>query len=227
MAVFSIFISINTRDIEKKGERMMKKRGLVLSLLVILSWCSYAHAIILPGPTLMTENNNDMYGTGLQFVALQDVTLTSFVYDNQGKADTIWLTDSIGSILHEYESPESDTLHTIDVSWTLSQGVTYNLIALHNFGTNGMVGEIDMPTGNEHILVYAGLHEYFQNESFQGEYLPLPEDYWYDFTDITTEAQQMPEPTTVTLLSIGIVGLVGGVAIRKLKKKATVRNYDK
>ncbi len=196
----------------------MKKTGLVLSMLVIISLCSYAHAITISVPTLY-DNDSEMIETGLVFMVLEDVTLTSFVYINQGAADTILLADSEGSILYTYETPMLDKSHTIDVSWELSQGETYNLVAQQpEIGGNGSWLDLyDMRLGNEHINFLPSGYNLLQSDP------TYMQRYWFNFTDIVTEevgkTQPIPEPATVTLISIGIIGLACGAIKRKWKRK--------
>ena len=74
----------------------LKFSFLVAAALTIVS--NNAQADVIAGPAL-PEFGGNFQVTGLRFEALVNSTLTGFVYQNQGKSDTIVLTDTAGNIL--------------------------------------------------------------------------------------------------------------------------------
>ena len=66
--------------------------------------------------------------SGLEFQALTNGTLTSFIYQNQGNADTVVLTNSQGTILDTINTPQGQTSYTANVNWSLIGGQTYWLL---------------------------------------------------------------------------------------------------
>jgi hypothetical protein len=65
---------------------------------------------------------------GLQIKADVNTTLTSFVVNNQGAADTVSLTDVSGNVLQTIPLPSGQPTYIASVSWPLTAGTSYNLI---------------------------------------------------------------------------------------------------
>src|SRR5690606_15689280 len=82
----------------------------------------------IAGPTL-TENIGGWSDAGIQFTALADSVLTSFVFNQQGLADTISLVDdATGVVIASIPSAAGAAgARTITPSWPLTSGTTYRL----------------------------------------------------------------------------------------------------
>lgn len=185
----------------------MKKTtlGLIFLFVLMAAGISQASTLTMVGPALpYTISGWD--NAGMQFKALKDLTLTSFVLNNQGSADTVWLQNGTGSILQTYYSPSSDPMHLASgLSWSLYEGETYRLIL--DGSSNGKWNTFsDYPMSNDHIEV--------QGIAYGSE---VYTNYWFDFSNITTTdgagSNAVPEPATLALFGVGLTGL----AFRKRK----------
>jgi hypothetical protein len=126
------------------------------------------------GPALVTAINGWPI-SGLQLTALGNATLTSFVFNNQGLADTIQLQDSNGNALFSFAVPAaSPAALVVDVSWPLVAGQTYRLVNLD--GTNGSwVDYASWPTTGTQLRVDG----VWGNGALQLT-------WWFTFTQLTT-----------------------------------------
>jgi len=86
-----------------------------------------AHADVIPGPTLNIPGGG-WTTTGLEFTALTNTTLTSFVYQNQGQADTVVLADTSGNVLQSLNTPAGNNSYTASMNWGLTAGQSYWLL---------------------------------------------------------------------------------------------------
>lgn len=171
----------------------MKKILIIFCLLGLMAGVNNAYALTLNGPTL-TDTISGWSDSGLQITALQNVFLTSFVFQNQGGADTVYLTDSGGGLLQSLSTPSGQTSYTASVSWQLAANSTYHLLA--QGGDNGRwVFYSAFPTANAEIQV----------DGTWGANALQP-DYWFDFNNLTTSA--VPLPGAVWLLGSGLAGLL-------------------
>jgi hypothetical protein len=132
---------------------------------------------------------------GLQITALQNVILTSFVFQNQGGADTVYLTDSGGGVLHSLSTPSGQTSYTASVSWQLAANSTYHLLE-QGVDNGRWVFYSVFPTANADIRV----------DRTWG-YPSYPTNFWFNFNNLTTTP--VPLPGAVWLLGAGLVGLLG------------------
>ena len=97
------------------------------------------------GPVLI----HDIHGwsdSGIQFVALFDTTLDSFVFNNQGSADTITLYDATsGTTLDIIDVSSASSAELVEGEWALEEDHTYQLTSA--LDDNGRwVGYEDYPT---------------------------------------------------------------------------------
>lgn len=181
----------------------------MLLAVAFLLYIQTASSAIISGPTL-TENNTGWAGNGLSFNALQNSTLTSFVYNNQGLADTILLVDEDGVILESFNMAAGSTQQLINVSWSLFAGNTYGLIVTQEFGDNGrwVSNSGFFPSSNADISI----NGYANN--FTGQLVDT--NWWFHFTDITTNGSvSIDAPSTFGILSLGL----GLIAYRRNKNR--------
>jgi hypothetical protein len=170
----------------------MKKLLVIFCLLGLMAGVNSAYALTLNGPTL-TANIEGLSDIGLQITALQNVFLTSFVFQNQGGADTVYLTDSGGIVLESLITPISQPSYTASVSWQLAANSTYHLLA--QGANNGRWAFYStFPTANADIRV----------DRTWG-YPSYPTNFWFNFNNLTTTP--VPLPGAVWLLGAGLVGL--------------------
>jgi hypothetical protein len=177
----------------------------IFAMLVVLCYSQFTLGGIITGPEL-TNNNGGWSNNGLSFTALQDSTLTSFVYNNQGLADTVLLVDELGSILQSFSIIGGDTQQLINVSWSLLAGDTYGLLATQEFGNNGKWVSSSFPVSNADISV--------NGYADDGLGSVAGTSFWFHFNEITTNA--VPEPSTLAIFALGIIGL----ASRRFKKES-------
>jgi hypothetical protein len=69
-----------------------------IAAVALLASIGGAQAAVIVGP-LLTDAGSGWTTTGIGFTALDNSHLTGFVYQNQGAADTIVLTNGAGTIL--------------------------------------------------------------------------------------------------------------------------------
>ena len=106
--------------------RFSKKIG-VAALMTSVAIAGAASASVIAGPVLDSAGGG-FSDTGLGFQALDNSTLTSFTFQNQGQADTIVLTDAAGNILDSVNTPASTPSDTVSVNWSLASGSEYWLL---------------------------------------------------------------------------------------------------
>jgi len=169
-------------------------------MMAVCTGNAQASSLTLVGPSL----GYDISGwadSGIQFKAIQDLTLTGFVVNNQGGADTVWLQDGNGNTLQTYYSPSGDSAHLVSgLSWSLSEGEIYRLI-LEGASNGKWTSYFDYPTANDHIEVQGVA---------QGN--SLYTSYWFTFNQLTTTggpgSSVVPEPATLLLFGAGLTGMV-------------------
>lgn len=160
---------------------------------------SQAFAATLNPPNSLSFNESGNLNHGIQFIALDDSTLTSFIYNYQGNADTVELTTVSGTILDMLAIPgnggTNPSGYTASVNWSLLSGTTYRLIGTTT--TNGLLGVASFPVSDADISATSGIFSSGQSASF-----------WGDFSGITTQASSdVPEgylafPTLAALASM-------------------------
>jgi hypothetical protein len=165
---------------------------------------------VIAGPTL-TENEAGWQYAGIGFTANTAATLTGFTFQNQGKADNVILMDAGGNVLQQAAIPEGLPSATISVSWLLSAGSQYYL--LKTTETNALWADwsLPAPSNADITLTDTGIFSHS----------PQPADFdfditgtghWAAFNNITTapdfpESSTVPEPSTVLMLGMGLLGL--------------------
>ncbi|WP_342806815.1 PEP-CTERM sorting domain-containing protein [Alteromonas sp. M12] len=174
----------------------MKFKNFSVAVLMYIFYSQSSFAGLIEGPEL-TQNNTGWTNNGISFTALQDSTLTSFVYNNQGLADTVLLVDELGGILQSIDIAAGNTEQLINVSWALMAGDIYGLLATQEYGDNGRWVNTSYPVANTDISV----NGYAKN----GLGSVVGTDHWFHFTDIATnEGSEIPEPTSIAILGLGL-----------------------
>jgi hypothetical protein len=136
--------------------------------------CASCVPATLTGPAL-TMNISGWARAGLRITALKNTTLTSFVVNNQGAADTIDLTDTSGTVLQTIALPANSTAYTASVSWALTANTSYDLIL--EGGANGLWASYSsFPQSS------AGLEIVDTVDTSQ----TLQTNYWFTFTSLVS-----------------------------------------
>jgi len=145
---------------------------------VLFSWTSPVAAqcydLTLPGPVL-TDDTVGHTNTGLSLIPNADISLTSFTFNNQGLADTVYLVRvSDGAVLYSKATPAGSPTHTVNVDWDLLKGETYRLLATTS--SNGRWRAFSSyPYSNSNLMV-------------EGTWTTsLQTSYWFHFTGLRTD----------------------------------------
>lgn len=170
---------------------------------MVLGWMAspvFATTLNPPNSLSFSEVGNSNHG--IQFIALDESTITSFIYNYQGNADTVELTTVAGTILDMISIPANGgtnpSAFTAFVNWSLLSGTTYRLIGTTT--SNGLLGGASYPVSDADISAISGIFSSSQSSSF-----------WGDFSGITTEASSgVPEgylalPTLAALAGMLLV----------------------
>lgn len=171
---------------------MTRRRYLCfLAVLTAVSTPALASTLVITGPALLFNVVN-WDNSGLQITALANVTLESFVFNNQGAADTIWLTDAAGSVLQTYIYGGGEAAHLATVGWSMLAGTTYHLIS--DDPSNGRyTSYIGNRISNAHLRVDGAWG--------MGA---LQSSAWFHFTNLTTTDTVIAEPGTLVLVAAGL-----------------------
>lgn len=151
---------------------------------------AFAAVINPPNPLTFSELGNPNHG--IQFTALDDSTLVSFIYNYQGNADTVELTTGTGMVLDMTSIPANGGVNpsafTASVNWSLLTGNTYWLIGTTS--SNGLFGAATFPQSDTDISVTNGIFSSGASSSF-----------WGDFSEITTTSSVPEEDLAVPVLA--------------------------
>lgn len=171
-----------------------------------------AQAAVITGPSLNVASAIWVY-TGVAFKAVQDTTLTSFTYQNQGQADTVMLLlENTVNPLHTVAIPGASNSHITNVNWALQSGQTYWLLT--STANNAMFANgAGLPSNADIEMTHTAL---FSMSIATADDQFGPTDYWAAFNDITTGegTPGVPEPASWALMIAGF-GLVGAAARRR------------
>lgn len=164
------------------------------------------------GPVL-TANIEGWSFSGIAFRPLRDTRLSSFVYQNQGQADTIFLSDSQGNIVHSASSPAGETSHTFHVDWALTNGNVYWL--MQSVESNGMYADYfqSLPSNDDIEITNVGAYGASVLDVVNVTAAFAPTWFWANFNDIHTGSDPVPEIDaagvgSVLAVVIGSLGLL-------------------
>jgi len=125
----------------------------------------------------MTDITFGHPNTGLQLRPHEDISLTSFTFNNRGLADTVYLVRlSDGVVLYSKATPAgSSPAYTVNVDWDLLKGETYRLLATD--------------PDNGRWAAYSGYPYSNYNLTVEGTWATgvLHTDWWFHFTNLRTD----------------------------------------
>jgi hypothetical protein len=176
-----------------------------------------AQADVLTGPSLTAGVNSRAY-TGIGFTANIDSTLTSFVFQNTGMADTISLYDPLGNVLDSIDIASGDKSFTAVVNWSLTSGDKYYLLS--DTANNAYYGNWNLgtPSDTEITLNQTGVFSTCA-PSTSCVFAIADTTYWAAFNNITTTSvSPVPEPPVYAMLVAGLA-LLGWQARRNKARK--------
>jgi len=149
----------------------------------LANWSQVTNTCVIPvcstvaGPAL-TNNLGGWSNSGLAYHALAAGTLQSFVFNNQGLADTVQLLDvTTNTVVGTLATPAGNGTYTPTVNWPIVSGHSYQLTAAGaNGGSNGKWQSFTtFPVTDTKISV----------DSTWGMGSAQP-DYWFTFTNLVT-----------------------------------------
>ena len=190
----------------------LKFSFLVAAALTIVS--NNAQADVIAGPAL-PEFGGNFQVTGLRFEALVNSTLTGFVYQNQGKSDTIVLTDTAGNILQSVNTGSGVPSLSVAVNWALTAGQDYFL--LQTTDSNERYGSFNQPLPSDTEIAIIKSGTFADSISLAVNDISFGNNqYWAAFNNISTTSapiSSVPEPSTWVMMMLGF-GAVGFMAYR-------------
>jgi hypothetical protein len=185
----------------------MKKNLCIACALFCTIGTARARADMITGPTL-NQNVTGNTNSGIAFNALTNSTLTGFVFQNQGAADTVkLLAGDETTVLHTLSTPAANTSFTASgLSWSLTAGQSYFLVDV-SLPSNAKFGAATFPVSDTDISVTSGI---FSSVALTG--------FWGGFNNITTTTAAVPEPSSFALL--GVASVVTGVGYFRRRRRA-------
>ena len=154
----------------------------ILSLSIITTGMMLADTI--SGPALsITDAGYDISGIG--FTANVNSTLTSFTFNNQGKADTIDLINSSGTVLDSVTTAAGTPTDVISVNWSLTAGTQYYLLQTTSNNSKYGIWGVAAPSDSQITLTDTGD---FSTTSIN------PANFYSDGTLFWRRSQTYPQP---------------------------------
>jgi len=189
----------------------------LIALVLTIAGFDSAQAAVIPGPALDQADSGHAV-SGLDFNALQNSILTSFTFQNQGKADTVVLTDSVGNILHSISTPALTPSYTANINWSLTGGNKYFL--LQTTDSNSMFANFNSPLPSDADIAIA--ISWIFDDSIASAVTEnccsgIRNLYWAAFNDVTTN--ETPLPGALPLF-VGGLGALGALGWRRKKASA-------
>jgi uncharacterized protein (TIGR03382 family) len=179
--------------------KIVMSAALATAIGLVLMSAGVAHAGVIAGPATLSQSSSGWQYSGVGFTANVNATLTSFTFENQGKADTVDLVNAAGTIFDSVAIPAGDVSDTVSVSWSLTAGSQYYL--LNSVLANAMWDHFNLPlpTDTEITMTDTGI---FSTTLDTSGYATHGNEYWTAFLDITTSSSSssVPEPASITLV---------------------------
>jgi hypothetical protein len=168
---------------------------------LLLGGVERADAAMIVGPTLSLNEGGHAYH-GIDFTALTNSTLTGFLVGNQRRAETVQLQAPVvgGTVFDSLLVPAGNpSFAASGLNWSLTAGADYWLV--ETTPSDGRYAAFaGFPVSDADLRVNSGV--------FDGDTTA----FWGDFNNIATTApaaSAVPEPTSLTLLTAGALGLLG------------------
>lgn len=196
----------------------LKKALLFILSIMIANISNASVTLTLTGPEL-TEDLIGYNNTGLEFTVNEDldgsITLDGFIFQNQGKQDTLTLIDdSTGETLQTYSydrnyddnnDPIDNSPQIINLNWELDAGKTYLLLSEDQ--SNGRWTSYSaFPVLNDHIQISKSHSDVLNGNLF-----------WLNFNNLTTTfTAPIPLPAAIWFFGTGVLTLFGFKSHRKL-----------
>ena len=140
----------------------------------------------ITGPTL-TNNLGGWGNSGIKITAINDCVLTSFVFNNQGKDDTIkLLRASDNSELQSISVSPTSNAETIQANWQLTAGTSYKIICVAT-SSGKWKGFSNFPQTSTNLKVVStvSLTANFTN-------------YWFTFTNLQISTSSATSAPVIT-----------------------------
>ena len=163
---------------------LLRCRWILVSVILGLVPSGAEASLLLSGPKL-TGDTLEWRDSGIEFTALRDGKLESFIFENQGRADTISLTDG-SDVLFSIDVPAGQPSFFVEVDWPLKAGAGYQLIG-HDPDNGRWTAFRDYPLANSDISVNFAIG----NDATE-------KAYWFSFVDIQTLGHA-PEPSSAAM----------------------------
>ena len=140
----------------------------------------------ITGPSL-TNNLGGWGNSGIKITAINDCVLTSFVFNNQGKDDTIkLLLASDNSELQSISVSPSSNAETIQANWQLTAGTSYKIICVAS-SSGKWIGYSNFPQTSTNLRVDSTV-------TLSGNHT----NYWFSFTNLQISSSSAPSPPVIT-----------------------------
>jgi hypothetical protein len=197
----------------------MKTRNVsVLAAVIMVAATARMSGDTIVGPSLNMAIGG-WQGYGIQFTALDNSTLQSFAYPNQGFADVVELVNAATyQVLDSTSISAGNPSATLNVNWSLTSGQSYYLLGTPDGQlqpSDGFFGFYS-PASDTDISVTAGA--WFMGGINAGSLEPsVGQSYWASFNDLTTGPASSVPDTASTLMLLGSAFGLMAAARRKFQ----------